>query len=224
MLEILSESVGSNRRWVRSVQLLFASLLFSACTTVPTTRDTSPFAKASTKIHESLVINPDNRSLCVVMEEMTQILQSTFPEADIQTDVQLSYQSEKGQVAYVVCTITVNGKQHTTSLTAQRLIDEKWDKVSAADVAEKIIWDMREAYRNYLDNRIDIIPDIINLQTRDEKFQRFLEEEKEALKKHWLTFSGKITFVWDIIRIYFHDEIHHWKKFEYTFLKDLSLP
>lgn len=223
MLEVLHQSSRLNHTGTQLTRLLFTSLLLSACTAVPTVQNDSPFRKASTKVHESLMTDWEKRSLYVVMQEMTQILQSAFPESQIQTDVQLSYHSEKEQVEYVIYDIEIDGKHYTTSLSAKKTIDNEWEKVSAADIAKKFIWDMREAYRNYLDKRISIIPDMHEKGWRDEKLSIFIKEEQEALEKHWLTFSGKIEFAWDILRIHFNDGIYHWKEFEYTFHKpDLS--
>lgn len=55
MLEVLHQSSRLNHTGTQLTRLLFTSLLLSACTAVPTVQNDSPFRKASTKVHESLM-------------------------------------------------------------------------------------------------------------------------------------------------------------------------
>lgn len=106
-------------------------------------------------------------------------------------------------------------KTHTFSLSAQK-IHQDGEKISAKEITQKLIWDMRETFRNYLDARMSIMP-IDQGVNFEQSLKDFLSQESEALAKHGLIFTGKIALSGNILTLYFEDT-YHGGDFDYTFI------
>lgn len=109
----------------------------------------------------------------------------------------------------------VDKKTHTFFLSAQNT-QEDGERITAKQVVKKLIWDMRETCRNYLQDRMSLFISE-NDKNPEQQLQLFLEEEKEVLLKHGLNFNGTIKVSGGILFLYF-DDTYNGGTFEFTFM------
>lgn len=85
---------------------------------------------------------------------------------------------------------TVDTRSHTFFLSAGQ-IRQDGEKITPKEIVKKIVWDIREVCRQYLQDRMSIFQPKNN-QNPQQWLTNFLEEEKEVLKKHGLIFDGSV--------------------------------
>jgi hypothetical protein len=84
------------------------------------------------------------------------------------------------------------------------------------EIVKKLVWDMRETCRNYLQDRMSLFVSE-NDKNPEQRLRFFLEEEKEVLRKHGLVFDGTMQISGGILSFYF-DDTFNGGKFDYTFI------
>lgn len=195
---------------------LTASLVLSSCASFPPSSPEHPLSqKIADEVHQLLLQDPDSRSLYRVIQETESFLRATFPESTILVDVQLEHHKAARGVWYLRLQCTIDKKTYTFSLTAQK-IQQDWEKITAKDIIKKLVWDMRETCRGYLQDRMSLFVSGDN-KNIEQKLQLFLGEEKDVLGKHGLISNGRISISGGILTLSFHDTFY-WDTFEYTFL------
>ena len=202
---------------------VIAACTLPACSNIwdnHTNEHSLPF-KIGEKVHALLLQDPDSRSLYRVMQETESLFKKTLPESSIVVDVQLDQHKTSRGIWYLRLQCTIDKDTYTFFLTAQQ-IQQDGEKIMPKEIVKKLIWDMRETCRNYLQDRMSLYPSRHN-GNPEKWLQTFLEEEKDVLAKHGLIFNGTIDLTGNILSISFVDMLHWWDVFVFTFMADNNI-